>query len=80
MRITRLSHSRNSIPAKTRRQAARKSTCQNHLSQIGVAIANYDMAFEVLPPGVVNPTGPIRSEDPPAADEYHVSWIVQILP
>jgi prepilin-type N-terminal cleavage/methylation domain-containing protein len=82
------------------REAARKSGCQNHLAQIGVAIANYDLAFEVLPPGVVNPSGPIRSELPPmgpmtldaagreipggavavAADQYHVSWIVQILP
>jgi prepilin-type N-terminal cleavage/methylation domain-containing protein len=44
------------------REAARRSQCQNHLSQIAVALANYEMAFEVLPPGVVNPTGPIRSE------------------
>jgi prepilin-type N-terminal cleavage/methylation domain-containing protein len=47
------------------REAARKSQCQNHLSQIAVALANYEMAFEVLPPGVVNPTGPIRSEAKP---------------
>ncbi len=47
------------------REAARRSQCLNHLSQIAVALANYEMAFEVLPPGVVNPTGPIRSETKP---------------
>ncbi|MCA9054104.1 MAG: DUF1559 domain-containing protein [Planctomycetaceae bacterium] len=47
------------------REAARKSTCQNHLSQIAVALANYEMAFELLPPGVVNPTGPILSVSEP---------------
>ena len=49
------------------REAARKSQCQNHLSQLGVAIANYDMTFNVLPPGVVNATGPILSEPIAAA-------------
>ncbi|MEZ6064912.1 MAG: DUF1559 domain-containing protein [Planctomycetaceae bacterium] len=49
---------------------------QNHLSQIAVAIANYEMSFEMLPPGSVNDTGPILSE--PVG--YHVSWMVQILP
>jgi prepilin-type N-terminal cleavage/methylation domain-containing protein len=58
------------------REAARKSQCQNHLSQLSIALANYEMAFEVLPPGSINPTGPILSE--PMG--YHVSWIVQILP
>jgi prepilin-type N-terminal cleavage/methylation domain-containing protein len=89
------------------REAARKSQCQNHLSQIAVALANYDMSFETLPPGVVNLTGPIATVpmeplaglfggpgdveplDPtapvaPAAGaaplEYHMGWIVQILP
>lgn len=34
------------------------------------------MAHNVLPPGSVNPTGPIRSEP----QGYHMSWAVQILP
>jgi len=58
------------------REAARRSSCKNHLMQIGIAIQNYEMAHDVLPPGVVNPTGPIQSE----AEGYHVGWIVQILP
>lgn len=58
------------------RESARRINCQNNLRQIGVALATYHEAFEVFPPGSVNPTGPIRSEP----KGYHVSWIVQILP
>ena len=58
------------------REAARRTQCKNNLCQIGLAIQNYEMAHNVLPPGSVNPTGPIRSE--PIG--YHMSWAVQILP
>jgi prepilin-type processing-associated H-X9-DG protein len=46
------------------------------MMQIGLALHNYEMAYEVLPPGTVNPTGPIDH----VARGYHVSWIVQMLP
>jgi len=58
------------------REAARRTQCKNNLMQLGLAIQNYHMAHEVLPPGVVNPDGPIRSE----TTGYHFSWIVQLLP
>ncbi|MBI5760396.1 MAG: DUF1559 domain-containing protein, partial [Planctomycetales bacterium] len=58
------------------REAARRTQCKNHLTQIVLALQNYQTAFDVLPPGTVNPTGPIRSVE----QGYHVSWIVQILP
>ncbi|MEZ6132221.1 MAG: DUF1559 domain-containing protein [Planctomycetaceae bacterium] len=58
------------------REAARRTQCKNNLSQIGLAIHNYEASFEVLPPGTVNPDGPIRNEP----QGYHMSWIVQILP
>lgn len=58
------------------REAARRTQCKNNLMQIALAIQNYEMAHEVLPPGTVNPTGPIDS----TADGYHYSWVVQILP
>lgn len=58
------------------REAARRTQCKNNLMQIGLALQNYDMAFERLPPGSVNATGPIRSE--PIG--YHMSWIAQLLP
>lgn len=58
------------------REAARRTQCKNNLLQVGLAIQNYEMAHERLPPGTVNATGPIKSE--PAG--YHMSWLVQILP
>jgi prepilin-type N-terminal cleavage/methylation domain-containing protein len=58
------------------REAARRASCKNNLCQIGLAVHNYEMAHNVLPPGSVNPTGPIRSEP----SGYHMSWVVQLLP
>jgi prepilin-type N-terminal cleavage/methylation domain-containing protein/prepilin-type processing-associated H-X9-DG protein len=58
------------------REAARRTQCKNNLMQIGIALHNYEMRRECLPPGSVDPNRPIRSE----AKGYHVGWIVQILP
>jgi prepilin-type N-terminal cleavage/methylation domain-containing protein len=58
------------------REAARRTQCKNNLMQIGLALHNYEMAFEILPPGCVNESGPIRNVE----TGYHMSWIVQILP
>ncbi|NQT11816.1 MAG: DUF1559 domain-containing protein [Planctomycetes bacterium] len=58
------------------REAARRTQCTNNLAQFGIALLNYDAAFETLPPGVVNPEGPIHS----VASGYHMSWMVQLLP
>ena len=35
------------------REAARRSSCMNHQKQVGLAIANYESAFNRLPPGRV---------------------------
>jgi len=58
------------------REAARRTQCKNNLVQLALAIHNYDMAYEMLPPGTVNPTGPIKS----VPSGYHMSWLVQLLP
>ena len=58
------------------REAARRSQCLNNMMQIGIALTNYESTYETLPPGVVNPTGPIVD----SASGYHFSWIAQILP
>ena len=58
------------------REAARRCSCLNNMSQLALAVHNYEFAVEHLPSGVINPEGPIRSE----ADGQHVSWMVQILP
>lgn len=58
------------------REAARRMQCTNNLSQLGLALQSYEAAYEVLPPGVVDSTGPIFN----GPEGYHMSWIVQILP
>jgi len=42
------------------REAARRAQCRNNLMQLVLALQNYEMAHEVLPPGSVNPTRPIK--------------------
>jgi prepilin-type N-terminal cleavage/methylation domain-containing protein/prepilin-type processing-associated H-X9-DG protein len=58
------------------REAARRLQCVNNLMQIGIALKNYENAFESLPSGVVNPTGPIVQ----APIGYHYGWATQLLP
>ena len=58
------------------REAARRTQCKNNLMQLSLALHNYDMAYEMLPPGCVNPTGPISNT--PLG--YHFSWSAQLLP
>lgn len=58
------------------REAARRTQCKNNLMQLGLAMHNYEMAFDCFPPGTVNPTGPIKSTE----EGYHMSWTVQLLP
>lgn len=58
------------------REAARRTSCANNITQLGLSNHNYEFHFETLPPGVTNPDGPIRNE----AQGQHVSWIVQVLP
>ncbi len=58
------------------RETARRAQCGNNLGQLGIAIGSYASTHSVLPPGVVNDTGPIRN----LPSGYHHSWVVQILP
>jgi prepilin-type processing-associated H-X9-DG protein len=60
------------------RNSARRTQCLNNLAQIGLALRNYEVAFDVLPPGTVNRTGPVVNK--PTAGAYHVSWTVAVLP
>ena len=65
------------LPAvQSAREAARRCQCINNLMQVGIALQNYQVAHEILPPGSVNDKGPIVA----TRQGYHYSWIVQILP
>jgi len=60
------------------REAARRTQCKNNLMQTVLALQNYMMGHEVLPPGSQNATGPIVSDE--KSGQYQMGWIVQILP
>jgi prepilin-type N-terminal cleavage/methylation domain-containing protein/prepilin-type processing-associated H-X9-DG protein len=55
---------------------ARCAACQHNLSQLSLAVRNYEQAHEVYPPGTIDKAGPIRN----VPVGYHHSWIVQLLP
>ena len=58
------------------REAARRAQCCNNLMQMGLAVQSYESSHEMLPPGVVNETGPVL--DVPKG--YGFGWMTQILP
>jgi prepilin-type N-terminal cleavage/methylation domain-containing protein len=57
------------------REAARRTNCANNLAQVGLATHNYEFSLEHFPPGVVNDTGPILTEE----KGQHVSFLVLLL-
>jgi prepilin-type N-terminal cleavage/methylation domain-containing protein/prepilin-type processing-associated H-X9-DG protein len=58
------------------REGARRAGCANNLMQIGVALRNYQSAQAALPPGTIEPKGPVYS----VPQGNHLGWMVQILP
>ena len=60
------------------REAARRSSCQNNLKQIGLALHNYHDAHKVFPPGWT--TNYANYCSPNCADHSSWSWHTMILP
>lgn len=58
------------------RESARRASCTNNMSQLILAVHDYEAAHEFFPAGTVNPTGPIQN----LPTGQHISWIVRILP
>jgi len=58
------------------REAARRSSCQNNVRQITMALHGYESRNEHFPAGCTNDTGPIRN----LPEGNHLSWIARILP
>ena len=58
------------------REAARRNSCSNNLSQLALALCQYEMAHRKFPPGTVEAEGPILNQ----ASGYHHNWILQLLP
>jgi prepilin-type N-terminal cleavage/methylation domain-containing protein len=58
------------------RENGRRMTCQSNLARIGMALADYESAHGVLPPGTIDKHGPIDNRP----QGCQVSWLAQILP
>jgi len=58
------------------REAARRSSCSNNLSQLILAVHSYEMAHGCYPPGTIDTKGPVANT--PVG--YHHNWLIQILP
>ena len=63
-------------PCRLVREAARRNSCSNNLSQLALALCQYEMAHRKFPPGTVEAEGPILNQ----ASGYHHNWILQLLP
>lgn len=50
------------------REAARRTSCSNHLRQLGLAAHNYQSSFGKFPPGVVDNDGNLQ-------DALHNGWV-----
>jgi prepilin-type N-terminal cleavage/methylation domain-containing protein len=59
------------------REAARRTQCASHLSQLILAVHSHEAALGVLPPGTRDPApGPILS----TPTGLHHSWLIELLP
>jgi len=58
------------------REAARRTHCVNNLTQLILAVQNYEMAYRVYPPGTIDEKGPIVDKP----EGYHHNWLVHLLP
>lgn len=65
------------LPAiQSSRESVRRVVCQNNLGQLLLGLRGYESAHDVLPSGVVHPSGPILSP----SEGFHAGWMVQLLP
>lgn len=58
------------------REAARRMSCSNNLSQLVFALQNYNSTYDSYPSGTQEPKGPIVN----APQGFHHNWLTQLLP
>lgn len=58
------------------REAAQRISCTNNLTQLILAVQNYEMSYRTYPPGTLEEKGPIVNE----AKGYHHNWVSRVLP
>lgn len=65
------------IPAiQSMRESARRGSCDYRLAQIGVAVAEYQLANAHYPAGTIAAESPVQS----VPQGFHHSWVVALLP
>ncbi len=57
-------------------EAARRTTCQSRMAQLGIALQKYEAGNGTLPAGTTDAKGPIQN----AAKGIALSWTVRLLP
>lgn len=58
------------------REAARRVSCQNNMTQLILAVQNYEGAFRAYPTGTTAEAGPILN----VAEGQHYNWLIHVLP
>jgi prepilin-type N-terminal cleavage/methylation domain-containing protein len=58
------------------REAARRTSCSYRLSQLILAVNQYEMAHGFYPPGTIDAKGPVLN----ARAGFHHNWLIQVLP
>ena len=58
------------------REAARRISCANNLTQLILGVQNYEGAYGVYPTGTTADKGPILN----VADGSHHNWLIRVLP
>ncbi|QDU29859.1 hypothetical protein ETAA8_49750 [Anatilimnocola aggregata] len=65
------------LPAiQSAREAARRATCANHLTQLILGIQQYEQSHLLYPPGTIAQKSPIQN----LPNDKHFNWIAHILP
>ncbi|TWT34647.1 DUF1559 family PulG-like putative transporter [Blastopirellula retiformator] len=62
------------------REAARKTTCKNHLRQVGLAIHLHESALKKFPVGCIGCRFQAPAAGQPFVPQRFLSWNIQILP
>ncbi|MFV0444044.1 MAG: DUF1559 domain-containing protein [Planctomycetaceae bacterium] len=62
------------------REAARKTQCQDHLHNLGIAIHDYESAFRVFPPATINPGAANCNSFVPAGQVRNHTGYMLLLP
>lgn len=69
------------LPAvQTVREAARRTNCLNNLRQLGIALHNYEGAFQAFPPSRLNPDDNVIPSGLGSGISAFQSWTTLILP